>query len=83
MRYALRNQEKLKEAFGEPFYIELINCLSRHFQSDSVNDRHQIEGVSHPVIKVAGLSHGTTYIFAVLGQTYDVVRLAFYKTEKS
>lgn len=82
MRYALRNREKLKEAFGEPFYIELIKCLSRHFQSDRANDRHQIEGISCPVIKVAGLSCGTTHIFAVLGQTYDVVRLAYYKTEK-
>ena len=81
MRYALRNRDKLKEAFGEPFYIELIKCLSRHFQSDRVNDRHQIEGVSLPVIKVAGITQGSTHIFAVLGQTYDVVRLAYYKTE--
>lgn len=83
MRYALRNRDKLKEAFGEAFYIELIKCLSRHFQSDSANDRCQIEGVSRPVIKVAGLSHGTTHIFVVLGQTYDVVRLAYYKTEQA
>lgn len=83
MRYALRNRDKLKEAFGEPFYIELIKCLSRHFQSDSANDRCQIEGISHPAIKVAGLSNGTTHIFVVLGQTYDVVRLAYYKTEKA
>lgn len=80
MRYALRNRDKLKEAFGEPFHIELIKCLSGHFQSNVANDRHQIEGVSHQVIKVAGLSSGTTHIFAVLGQTYDVVRLAYYKT---
>lgn len=80
MRYALRNRDKLKEAFGEAFYIELVKCLSRHFQSDRANDRHQIEGISHPVIKVAGLTHGTTHIFVVLGQTYDVVRLAYYKT---
>lgn len=83
MRYALRNRDKLKEAFGEAFYVELIKCLSRHFQSNIANDRHQIEGVSHPVIKVAGLSNGTTHIFVVLGQTYDVVRLAYYKTEKA
>lgn len=83
MRYALRNQDKLKKAFGEPFYIELIKCLSRHFQSDRANDRCQIEGVSHPAIKVAGLSNDTTHIFVVLGQTYDVVRLAYYKTEKA
>ena len=83
MRYALRNRDKLKEAFGEPFYIELVKCLSRHFQSDSANDRRQIEGISYPVIKVAGLSHGTMHIFAVLGQKYDVVRLAYYKTEKA
>ena len=83
MRYALRNREKLKDAFGEAFYIELIKCLSRHFQSDSTSDRCQIEGISRPVIKVAGLSHGTTHIFVVLGQTYDVVRLAYYKTEQA
>lgn len=83
MRYALRNRDKLKEAFGEPFYIELIKCLSRHFQSDVANDRHQIEGVSLPAIKVTGLTSGTTHIFVVLGQTYDVVRLAYYKTEKA
>lgn len=83
MRYALRNRDKLKEAFGEPFYIELIKCLSQHFQSNVANDRHQIEGISYPVIKVAGVSHGTTHIFAVLGQIYDVVRLAYYKTEKA
>jgi hypothetical protein len=81
MRYALRNRDKLKEAFGEPFYLELIKCLSKHFQSNAANDRHEIAGVSHPCIKVAGMEAGTTHIFAVLGQTYDVVRLAYYKTE--
>lgn len=80
MRYALRNRDMLKEAFGEPFYIELVKCLSRHFQSNVANDRHQIEDVSRPVIFVDGLSSRTKHIFVVLGQTYDVVRLAYYKT---
>lgn len=33
MRYALRNREKLKEAFGEPFYIELIKSFRATFKA--------------------------------------------------
>ena len=80
MRFALRNKDKLIQAFGEPFYCELVECLKKHFESDTANDRFRIEGLNKEAIKVTSSTAGKVHIFAVIGQMYDVVKLAYYKT---
>lgn len=80
MRFALRNKNKLIQAFGEPFYCELVECLKKHFENDTANDRHRIEGLNKEAIKVTSNTAGKVHIFAVIGQMYDVVKLAYYKT---
>lgn len=82
MRFALRNKDKLIQAFGDPFYCELVECLKKHFESDTANDRCRIEGLNKEAIKVTSSTAGKIHIFAVIGQMYDVVRLAYYKTKK-
>jgi hypothetical protein len=83
MRFALRNKDKLIQAFGEPFYCELVECLKKYFESDTANDRCSIDGLNKEAIKVTSSTAGRIHIFAVIGQMYDVVKLAYYKTENN
>ncbi|MDH6308086.1 hypothetical protein M2451_002605 [Dysgonomonas sp. PFB1-18] len=79
MRFALRNKSKLIKAFGEPFYLQLIKCLSNHFESNVQIDRLEIEGLNYQVIEVPK-SSSEIYQFAVTREMYDVLTLAYYKT---
>ncbi len=81
MRFALRNKSKLIKAFGEPFYCELIKCLSNHFKCNTAIESAQIEGLDYQIINVSSEQDANkVYQFAITGQMYDVLRLAYYKT---
>lgn len=80
MRFALRNKSKLIKAFGEPFYCELIKCLTNHFKCNAAIDSNEIEGLEYQVINVPSERDADKiYQFAITGQMYDVLRLAYYK----
>ncbi len=84
MRFALRNKSKLIKAFGEPFYCELIKCLTNHFKCNTAIESYQIEGLEYQVINVPSERDADkVYQFAITGQMYDVLRLAYYKTTDS
>lgn len=80
MRFALRNKSKLIKAFGEHFYCELIKCLTNHFKCNAAIESYQIEGLEYQVINVPSEQDtNKVYQFAITGQMYDVLRLAYYK----
>lgn len=84
MRFALRNKSKLIKAFGEPFYRELIKCLTSHFKCNAAIESYQIESLEYQVINVPSeRDENKVYQFAITGQMYDVLRLAYYKTTDS
>lgn len=81
MRFALRNKSKLIKAFGEPFYCELIKCLQNHFKRNAAIESSRIEGLEYQVINVScERDTNKVYQFAITGQMYDVLKLAYYKT---
>lgn len=80
MRFALRNKSKLIKAFGEPFYLQLIKSLENHFKSNAQIDRLEIEGFNYQVVEVKKADD--IIQFAITGEKYDVLTLAYYKTIK-
>lgn len=84
MRFALRNKSKLIKAFGEPFYHELIKCLTSHFKRNAAIESYRIESLEYQVINVPSERDADkVYQFAITGQVYDVLKLAYYKTTDS
>lgn len=84
MRFALRNKSKLIKAFGEPFYRELIKCLTSHFKCNAAIESREIDGLEYRIFNVASnLDTNKVYQFAITGQVYDVLKLAYYKTTDS
>lgn len=80
MRFALRNKSKLIKAFGEPFYCELIKCLTNHFKCNAAIERCQIEGLDYQIINVPSQQDtDKIFQFVITGQMYDVLKLAYYK----
>lgn len=81
MRFALRNKSKLIKAFGESFYCELIECLTIHFKYNVAIENNQIDGLEYQIINVPSeRDTDKVYQFAITGQIYDVLKLAYYKT---
>ena len=78
MRYALRNKSKLIKAFGEPFYLQLIESLTRHFKSNTQIERLDAEELNYQIVEVQNVNE--VLQFAVTGEKYDVLTLAYYKT---
>lgn len=84
MRFALRNRNKLIEAFGEEYYSTLIKSLEIYF--GRVNEKsfedslYSMEGFEHKFINVmsCGKQSEATFQFAIISWEFDVVRLAYF-----
>lgn len=75
MRYALRNQDKLKEAFGDDGLKRMKDSLDSHFKEMAVLQVEKLEGDKYPTMAVHDRLQ--TITFFVTTQMFDVVHLAF------
>lgn len=80
MRFALRNKTKLISAFGEPFYLQLTKCLTEYFKTNTQIERLDVEGLNYQIVQVEKVNE--VLQFAITGEKYDVLTLAYYKTIK-
>lgn len=85
MRYALRNQEKIKEYFepnGEKMLRRINESLKEYFsesdQGDVENNCNHISGESYTTLSIPDVGNENREIqFYVIGRQYDVLKLAF------
>lgn len=87
MRYSLRNKEKIAAAYNEAYLKEhIVASLDKYFtQSDEqITDDAMQEfmttsnGKEYPVLRVNDVADKDAMIeVAIVGQQYDVLRLAF------
>jgi len=80
MRYALRNQDKIKEVFGQDFLNTLHASLFLHFQSNTEIKAVQNIGDKFPSLKVKNITKYPTFVYFevyVISITYDVYLLAY------
>lgn len=90
-RYALRNQEKIKEAFGEEYFKNhIIASLDAFFSKpfclydEKVRSRQFYEGKYESLLINDIADKDDMQLFACLTQDfkYDVIRLAYIKRVK-
>lgn len=88
MRYALRNQDKIAAVFDEDYLKNhIIQSLDRFFANNDNDcfiksvelDTYQAEsGESYTVLRVNDIADDNAMLeFAVIGQQFDVLKLAF------
>lgn len=87
MRYSLRNKEKIAAAYSEAYLNEhLIASLDKYFtqSDDKITDDAMQEffktsnGAEYPLLRINDVADEDAMVeFAVVGQQYDVLKLAF------
>lgn len=79
MRYILRNQDKIKDAFGEDFLKYLVLSIKDHFKKHKTIEEHTYEGERFKVIHVDNVQPHTDSFFElyVINKTFDVYLLAY------
>lgn len=88
MRYALRNQDKIKAVFGNE-YLEknILQSLNKYFKnSDDDRIYSDIEpdgyvtdyGNKYTLLRINDVANSEAMLeFAVIGQIYDVLKLSY------
>ncbi|MBR8535427.1 hypothetical protein KDU71_07630 [Carboxylicivirga sediminis] len=81
-RYALRNQQKIQQAFGVDFLRLLLASLKEHFNSHIEIEEHTYDNEKFRVIHVPNVQPNTDsfFEFYVIAKKYDVYRLAYKST---
>lgn len=85
MRYALRRQERLKEAFGDAFLSELNVSLQLYFGAHTADEiqQQQHPAEPYPTINVPCFAESSiVYVLYCTQTMYDVQHLAFKETIK-
>lgn len=84
MRWALRNQNQIKERLGEQFFQELKNSLNSYFKTHKTEDEYsQIPNIvkGYDIQEIPSISEpNKIHQFALIKRVYDVFNLAYYKT---
>lgn len=82
MRWALRNQDRIKahfEPYGDEILERIKESLEQAFKSDDI-EKHidKAENEPYPILDVNDVGHSFgTILFYVIKKTYDVYLLAF------
>ncbi len=80
MRFTLRNQHKIKEAFSENILQDLLSDLKIHFKTHPNIKQYDIN-FKYKIIKVqSNRNKSMEHIFYVYGGKYDVLNLAYKET---
>ena len=81
MRYALRNQHKITEAYSPEILKRIIKSLDVFFSGATslhTNIHHDGGIDKYPTLIIDDAEHTTnTIVFYIIGSKYDVYRLAF------
>ncbi len=78
-RYSLRNQDKIKNSFGEEFLELLISSLNEHFTTAREIVEHEYDNEKFKIIHVDNVQPKTDSFFElfVIKKTFDVYNLAY------
>lgn len=88
MRYALRNQEKIASALSDDYLKNhIVKSLDYYFSKcnderikDDISQEEYVSrtGENYPVLRINDLADDNAMLeLAVIGQQYDILKLAF------
>ena len=81
MRFALRNKSRIKQAYGDAFCDAMVCCLKDYFLMNQDIPRSKKDGYTHEFVSVPG--RDCSYQFAIVGEKYDVLTLAYIPYKES
>lgn len=81
MRFALRNKSRIKQVYGEAFCDDMMQCLKDYFLINQDIPRNKKDGYTHEFVSVPG--NDCSYQFAIVGEKYDVLTLAYFPYKES
>lgn len=81
MRFALRNKGRIKQAYGDAFCDDMVRCLKDYFLINQDIPRSKKDGYTHEFVSVPG--RDCSYQFAIVGEKYDVLTLAYFPYKES
>lgn len=81
MRFALRNKSRIRQAYGDEFCDKMMRCLKSYFQLNQDIPRSKKDGYTHEFVSVPG--DDGTFQFAIVGEKYDVLTLAYFPYKES
>lgn len=77
-RYALRNQQKIKEVYGTSVLERMKVSLDTYFKADDIKPEEWETNEPYPIISIDDKGHSFGLIcFYVTSVVYDVYHLAF------
>lgn len=81
MRYALRNQDKIRNALGEDLLLRILESLKQGFElwGDNIDKQiKSVEGHPYPILTLDDAQHSSNAVaFYVVKKQFDVYTLAF------
>lgn len=78
MRYALRNQSKIKQALSEDVLNRILLALNRYFSTHDEVITKREPGEPYEILTISDSGQNGGFIsFYAVGNQYDVYRLAF------
>jgi hypothetical protein len=58
MHYFLRNQDRIKEEYGEEILERIIDSLDLHFKINMIlRDLHEVPGEPYPIFIISDVGH--------------------------
>lgn len=86
MRYALRKKDKIASVYSDQYLNDhIIQSLNTYFKihndsdiTETLEDADTMDNLNYPILRINDVSDDNCMLeFAVLGQTYDVIKLSF------
>lgn len=78
MRFALRNQRKIKQVLSEDKLNKILLSLKQHFSTHSDIETVKTGSSPFPVLEIKDTTSTSHRIsFYIIGRQYDVYKLAF------
>jgi len=86
MRFALRKKDKIASAYSDQYLNDhIIQSLNTYFKihndrdiAETIEMADKVDNLNYPILRINDVADDNCMLeFAVLGQTYDVIRLSF------
>ena len=86
MRYALRKKDKIASVYSEGYLNDhIIQSLNRYFSThndseiaETIEIADKVDNINYPVLRINDVADDRCMLeFAILGQTYNVIKLSF------
>ena len=86
MRFALRKKDKIASVYSDQYLNDhIIQSLNKYFEihndseiAEATETACKVDNINYPVLRINDVADNRCMLeFAILGQTYNVIKLSF------